>query len=118
MSILKKIALVVAAPLALLATAIASEFGPEPDDYEALATDYIESRLEDPRAAQIRFVSDPYEIYADIGGYEALPGWAVDVRVKSRLPNGTFGGFLPYTVVFIDGEPVALEEDNIKLSRL
>jgi len=42
----------------------------------------------------------------------------VDVRVKARLPGGGRGGFVPYTVLFLDGEAIALNEDARRLVRL
>ena len=50
--------------------------------------------------------------------FEALPGWGVDVRVKSRLPSGSYGATESLTVIFIDGDPVALEEDAQRIARL
>lgn len=104
--------------LAALFGADASDFGPVPANYEADAISYISSRLDNARGARFEIDSEPYQVFADIAGYEDLPAWAVDVRVKARMPGGAFGGYLPYTVVFVDQEPVALDQDDIRLSRL
>jgi hypothetical protein len=101
-----------AAGVALLfGVSSAVEIKPCPDDYPVRAADYVQSRLDDARGAKVQVVSEPYRVIADLEGYEGLPGWGVDVRVKSRLPGGGFGGFVPYTVIFIDGEAVALDDD-------
>lgn len=107
----------IAAAVAFGAAAIASDFGAAPADYEALAIDYFGERLTEPRTARYEFTSAPYQVFADVSGYEGLPCWAVDVRVKSRLPNGGMGGYVPYTVLFLDGEPIALEIDAVRMVR-
>ena len=108
----------VAAAAILAASAFALDFGPAPSNFEADAKDYISSRLEDPRGARFQFRGEPYQVYADLGSYDALPAWAVDVRVKARLDGGSFGGYVSYTVIFIDGDAVALEDDADELVRL
>lgn len=108
----------VAAAAVLSAAVLAADFGRMPANYEAAAEAYISDRLVDPRSARFQFVSQPYQVYADIAGYEGLACWAVDVRVKSRLPGGGFGGYVPYTVLFLDGEAVALRQDVRRLVRL
>lgn len=103
----------------LLATgALAGDFGAVPANYEQTAEAYIAERLTDARAARFQFVGEPYQVYADVSGYEGLPCWAIDVRVKSRLPSGGYGGYMPYTVLFLDGEAIALEEDVQRLVKL
>ncbi len=89
-----------------------------PDDYPVQAASYVEYRLADDRGARVQIVSEPYRVEADINGHADLPGWGVDVRVKSRLPNGDMGGYVPYTVIFVNGEPVALCEDTSQLTRV
>lgn len=122
MIILKRVVAGVAAMTVAMAmtivSVVASDFGPAPSGFEDIAEQYIASRLEDPRGARVQFSGEPYKIFADIGSYEGLSGWAVDVRVKARMSSGSFGGYLPYTVIFIDGDPVALEEDAAQLTRL
>lgn len=115
---MKKIIAGFAAAAALLAGVCAADFGPQPADYETTAEAYITARLTDPRAAKFQFTSAPYMVYADIAGYEGLPCWAVDVRVKSRLPTGSIGGYVPYTVIFLDGEAVALQDDARRIARI
>lgn len=108
-----------AAAVALGAAAFAADFGPKPAAYEAEAQAYIAERLADPRAARFQFRGEPYQVYADIRGYDGLPCWAVDVRVKARMPNGGgYGGYVAYTVLFLDGEAIALEADTLRLVRV
>ncbi|MEO1137117.1 MAG: hypothetical protein AAFW68_11015 [Pseudomonadota bacterium] len=107
----------IAAAVALGAGAIASDFGSAPADYEALTIEYFGERLTNPRSARYNFTSAPYQVFADLRGYEDVPCWAVDVRVKARMPNGDLGGYVPYTVLFLDGEAIALEQDVIRIVR-
>jgi len=107
----------IAAAFALGAGVVAQDFGAAPADYEALVVDYFGERLSEPRTARYQFVSEPYQVFADVSGYEGLPCWAVDVRVKSRLPNGAYGGYVPYTVLILDGEPIALEDEVVRMVR-
>lgn len=105
-----------AGAMALFATSMAGDIAPCPSDYSVLATSYVEGRLEDARAARIQIVSEPYRVSADFDGRGA-EGWGVDVRVKSRLPTGSYGGYMDYTVIFVNGEAVALCDDADELIR-
>jgi len=118
MKILRSLAAGIVAIAVTFVGAIASDFGPAPVSFEDSAEEYILSRLVDPRGVRFKFAGEPYQVFADIGSYEGLSGWAVDVRVKARMPSGSFGGYIPYTVIFIDGDPVAFEEDTGQLTRL
>ena len=95
-----------------------SGHGPMPVNYEQTAETYIADRLSNARGARIEVLSEPYQVYSSISGYEGLPCWAVDVRVKSRLPSGSYGSYQRYTVLFLDGEAIALESDARKVTRL
>lgn len=106
-----------ASALALAGGVMAADFGPMPANYESAVQDYFAERLEDPRSARYQYRSDPYQVFADVKGYEGLPCWAVDVRVKARLPGGGYGGYVSYTVIFLDGEAIALEEDLARMVR-
>ena len=103
---------------ATFTTALAEDFGPAPANYEDAAKIYVTDRLTHPRSPRFQFTSEPYQVIADIQGYEDLPCWAVDVRVKARLPGDGYGGYIPYTVLFVNGEAVALKQDVKHLSRL
>lgn len=103
---------------ALFAVSQAGDIAPCPDDYGYQATSYVEGRLTDARGARVQIVSEPYRVAADVGGYSGVEGWGVDIKVRSRLPNGSYGGYIPYTVIFVNGEAVALCEDAAELSRV
>ena len=105
------------AALALGTGVLAFDFGPAPDDYQIAVESYFSERLSDPNSARFEFTSEPYQVFADLRGYEGLPCWAVDVRVKARMPGGGYGGYVPYTVLFLDGEAIALEDDVIRMVR-
>ena len=95
--------------------AIASDFDSPPSDAEELAVEYVEGRLENPRGASIRATGEPYKVYADFDENEEIEAWAVDVRARMSL-RGRTRGAAPYTVIFVDGEPVAIEDDGVDLS--
>lgn len=118
MAIVKALVSAAAGVALLVGVSTAGEIKACPDNYPVLAADYIEARLDDSRGAKVQVVSEPYRVIADIEGYKGLPGWGVDVRVKSRLPSGSYGGFIPYTVIFVDGEAVALDDDASELTRV
>lgn len=109
-----------AAALAILAfgAASAQDFGAAPAGYQLAAETYVTERLTHPRGPRFQFISEPYQVVADIDGREGLACWAVDVRVKARLPGGGYGGYVPYTVLFLNGEAVALEGDARRIARL
>ena len=99
-------------------SAIASDFGPAPANFESAAEAYVTKRLSDPFAAQMRAVSDPYQVLVDLVGHDDLPCWAVDMRVKARLPAGDMSRAVPVTVLFYNGKPIALKEDAQHFARL
>ena len=114
---IKQIIMAIAAAFTLSAGVHASDFGSAPADYEAQVIEYFGDRLMEPRTARYDFTSEPYQVFADLRGYEGLPCWAVDVRVKSRMPNGSRGSYVSYTVLFLDGEAIALEDDVVRMVR-
>lgn len=118
MKMIKTIMAGAAALVAFIASVTAADFGPAPAGYESAIKDYVHSRLVSPQAAKFRFESSPYKVYADLAGYEGLPAWAVDIRVRARLDTGDVGGYVPYTVIFVGGDPVALRGDLRRFTRL
>ena len=113
----KKMLLGISALAAIATGAIAADFGAMPVNYESSAEQYVMSRLANPRGADVQFMSDPYQIIANIGDYAGLEAWAVDLRIRSRLPSGSMSGYVPYTLIFYNGEPVAFEIDADKVVR-
>ncbi|MFZ5619276.1 MAG: hypothetical protein ACOZAA_18330 [Pseudomonadota bacterium] len=118
MAIVKTLVSLAAGAGFLFAAAQAGDAAGRPDDYSVQAASYVKDRLEDARGARIQIVSEPYQVEADINGHSDLVGWGVDVRVRSRLPGGDYGNYVPYTVVFVNGEPVALCVDTSDLTRV
>ena len=93
------------------ATAQYDSFGLSPEACIDSVAYFLEDRLYDSRAARIELDSAPYRVMVEFrGGYETQ-AWAVDVLVKSRLPTGSWSNYQPYTVIFRDGEAIALESD-------
>ena len=95
----------------MLGAAIAQDFGPAPADYRYAAEDYVESRLANSRGARVTVNSRPYPVYADFGRHGEVAAWAVDISVRSHVRSRRHDGHMNYTVIFVDGEPVAFEED-------
>ncbi|MEO1150164.1 MAG: hypothetical protein AAFW83_04155 [Pseudomonadota bacterium] len=103
--------------LGMTADALARDFGPMPVNYEEGAETYIESRLSNARGARVEVLSSPYQVYSTLAGYEGLPCWAVDVRVKARQRSGGYGSYQRYTVLFHNGEAIALKSDARRVVR-
>lgn len=101
-----------------VSSAIASDFGQAPANYEAAAEAYVSQRLTDPRSARFETASEPYQVLVDLKGREDLPCWAVDIRVQSRLHGGGFSRYAPLTVLFYKGEAVALKDDASRVARI
>jgi len=108
--------LMVSLPMA--ASAQSGGFGPMPVNYEQTAETYIADRLSNARGARINVLSEPYQVYSTIAGYEGLACWAVDLKVKARLPSGGYGSYQRYTVLFVDGEAIGLKSDARKVTRI
>lgn len=103
---------------AFASIAIAQDIAPCPDDYGAQAESYVTSRLDNPSSAKVQIVSEPYKVRTDMRGHSGMLGWAVDIKVRSRQVSGAQGVYVPYTVIFIDGAPVALCQDTRDIQRV
>ena len=106
---MKKFLIAAAAALVMTAPAWAMTFGPAPSSYEADAVAYVSDRVED-ETARISVVGAPYRVLADVDGGDDEACWAVDVRVRMSLGAGRTGRDT-MTVLFLDGEAVALDGD-------
>ena len=97
-----------------LATA-ADSYNVAPISYQKAAEDYMSQRLSDPRSARYNVRGEPYEVRVNLRGGQNVAAWAVDIMVKSRLPNGSWSNYQPYTVIFQNGAAVALKSDLAKV---
>ena len=86
-------------------------FGLSPAACEESVAYFMEDRLYDSRSARIELDGDPYKVSVDLRGGQKVDAWAQDVLVKSRLPSGSWSNYQPYTVIFQNGQAVALESD-------
>ncbi len=111
MTIIKKCLSGVFAAGLMLTGALAQNFGPAPADYRYAAEDYVESRLSNSRGARVSVHGRPYPVYADFGRHGQIEAWAVDISVRSHVSSRRHDGYAQYTVIFVDGQPVAFEED-------
>ena len=93
----------------------AQGFGRAPRHFEAETVSFIKDRLDSRVGARISVDNSPYQVYADFDGHDEMPAWAVDVQVRAKLPSFVYGCSEIYTVVFVDGEPVALAYDEVDI---
>ncbi len=93
-------------------------FDLSPSACEEVVAQYMDTRLDDPRSARVQLSSEPYKIMVDMRSTSDIPAWAVDVRVKSRLPSGSWSNYQPYTVIFQGDKAVALESDVARVTRV
>ena len=116
--------IIIISAFALLMTPLAyaednkPQVDPVPVSYEQNAENYLNSRISDSRTARFKFSGKPYRVKADIQGHKDLDCWALDVKVKTRLPNNSWSRYMDYTVIFYEGRPVALESDVSKVSEV
>jgi len=113
---IRTILLGVGAAMMSAGAAVAGDHGTMPANYQTALETYVGSRLTNPRGARFRVMGRPYQVYVDFRGRENVAAWAVDVRVRARLPSGGTGAS-SYTVIFMNGAPVALERDIRDVSR-
>lgn len=114
-----KTALIAASMFSVLTgAALAGDFGAMPANYESAAQAYVSSRLADPHGARMKVVKGPYKAIAKFAGRGEQEVWAVDVRVRSRLPSGQVAGSAPYTIIFVNGRAVALKSDLRDLDKV
>jgi len=104
--------------IAPLSSAFEGDFGLSPSACKAVVADYMDTRLIDPRSARVQLNGDPYQVLVNMRTGGVIEAWAVDVRVKSRLPSGSWSNYQPYTVIFQEGRAVALEDDVARLTRV
>ena len=110
MTMIKYLTGVLAAGM-MVTGALAQDFGPQPADYRYAVEDYVMSRLADSRGARVSVDSRPYPVYADFGRHGEIAAWAVDISVRTHVRSRRHDGYMHYTVIFVDGEPVAFEDD-------
>ncbi len=110
-------ATMIAVAAACFAVSAQAEDSAPPTNYQEKAVDYIESRSENAHSVRVAFQGQPYPIKADIGRHNNVDAWAVDVRVRYQMDRGATGR-QHYTVVFVDGRPVALDQDEVKITSL
>ena len=95
----------------MITGALAQDFGPQPADFRYATEDYVMSRLANTRGARISIESQPYPVYANFGRHGEIAAWAVDISVRSHVRSRRHDGFMRHTVIFVDGQPVAFEDD-------
>lgn len=83
------------------------------DAYADSAREFVESRLETTTGCRIVVKGEVYDVVAVGRDGRSAEAEALTVRVTART-NGARISFYD-TVVFIDGEPVALEGDLLRI---
>jgi hypothetical protein len=85
----------------------ALDYGPRPENYQAIVRDYLRSRLNDPSYALIEFKAGPSRLYQkDTLSRERQYGWAVCVTVNERDPRGVYSAPYPVVVYLREGRVV------------
>jgi len=94
----------------------ALDYGPRPDNYEAIVRDYLRARLNDPSFALIEFKAGPAPLYQrDTLSRKREYGWGVCVMVSEREERGGYTGLYPVVAYIRGGKVVAL--DGVGLER-
>jgi hypothetical protein len=84
------------------------DYGPRPDDYDAIVRDYVKRRVNDPDYSRIEIKAGPARLYQDRTlSRERQYGWAVCVAVNERDQRGVYTEYP--MVIYIRGEKVVAE---------
>ncbi|MEM9170510.1 MAG: hypothetical protein AAGC56_12760 [Pseudomonadota bacterium] len=110
------IVLAAAAVSAASVPAVASGgHGSAPANYENDSARYLLSRMRSSRGARVEVLSQPYRVKVDVRGRRDVAAWAVDARVRAP-GNGASTRVQRFTVVFVNGRPIALRRDVRRLN--
>ncbi len=85
-------------------------FGLSPEACEESVAYFLEDRLYNSTSARIELDGDPYRVMVSLQSGD-MEAWAQDIRVKSRLPGGSWSSYQAHTVIFKDTRPIALDVD-------
>lgn len=88
--------------------------------YQEAAQDYFEMRLQSGYRAHFRSVGHPYRADMVLRGKDGQDhewtGWAVDMKVSTHLSGARSSRHQAYTIVFMEGQPVAMKRDLVRFS--
>ena len=93
-------------------------FGLSPEACIESVSYFMSGRLYDSRSARINLNGNPYRVTVDMRGGGRTTAWAQNVRIKSRLPSGSWSNYQPYTVIFKDGRAIALESEVRRMTAI
>lgn len=75
-----------------------ADFGPYPEEWKRIITDYSAARLKDPYSAQYNFLNSPTRGFIGLGG--AKYGWAVCALINAKNSYGGYtGGKLSFFLI-------------------
>ena len=93
----------------------ALDYGPRPENYEAIVRDYLRSRLNEPSFALIEFKAGPSRLYQkDTLSREREYGWAVCAMVNERDPRGVYAAPFPVVAYIRRGQVVAMDGGGLE----
>ena len=93
----------------------AFDYGPRPDNYEAIAREYLRARLNDPSFALIEIKAGPAPLYqTDTLSRSRQYGWGVCAMVSQREERGGYTGFYPVVVYIRGGKVVARDGGGLE----
>jgi len=93
----------------------ALDYGPRPDNYEAIVRDYLRARLNDPSFALIEFKAGPAPLYQrDTLSRKREYGWGVCAMVSEREVRGGYTASYPVVVYIRGGRVVALDGSSLE----
>jgi hypothetical protein len=93
----------------------ALDYGPRPENYQAIVRDYLRTRLNDPSFALIEFKAGPSRLYQkDTLSRERQYGWAVCATVNERDPRGVYMAPYPVVAYIRGGRVVAMDGGGLE----
>lgn len=102
---------VTASAIAPAAIANTDVFGLSPEACAESVSYFMVDRLYDSRSARVSLTGEPYRVMVDLRDGQQVTAWAQNVHIKSRLPSGSWSNQQPFTVIFKNGQAIALESE-------
>ena len=93
----------------------ALDYGPRPEDFQAIVRDFLRPRLMEPNYALVEFKAGPSPLYQkETLSRDRQYGWAVCVMVNDRDPRGAYVGFYPMVIYIREGKVVAADGGGLE----
>jgi len=82
------------------------DYGPLPENYEALTTQYVSSHLKDPYSAHVHISGKPHKSPLMLNNGKYLPTWSVSLMVNAKNSYGGYIGEKLFIVYLYKGRAV------------